>query len=125
MVRMEFKGYNRVRNALRGLASKRKDVSSPIIAEWLKKLRATLKSEKYPPKLPNQKYIRTGNLANRWAVQDNAIINRAKYAGYVVGKGTQAEIHQGRWWTMQDVVNRESPKLVKSLSERYEEIWEV
>ena len=28
-----------------------------------------------------------------------------KYAPYVIGKGTQAKVHRGRWYTLEGVVN--------------------
>ena len=72
----------------------------------------------YPPELPNQRYIRTEDLGRSlgsgfgggfqsgtpdiWLVrsQGSAHIgeygSRVEYASFVIGEGSQAEIHQGR-----------------------------
>ena len=58
----------------------------------------------YPRERPNQKYIRTYNLRNSWyLVETNSdwsrtkIGNTAPYSPWVVGDGTQAWMHVGRW----------------------------
>jgi len=117
-------GYNRVKNKLRGLVASNPPPANKIIRRWLKKLRARLKKEKYPPKLPNQKYVRTGNLANRWAATANTIGNTAPYARWVVNEGTQAAIHAGRWWTMQEIFERYRPELVAEITRAYVNKWE-
>lgn len=33
------------------------------------------------------------------------------YAPYVIGDTTQAEVHQGRWWTMQTITQRAAEKI--------------
>ena len=38
---------------------------------------------------------------------------RLGYATHVIGEGTQAPIHAGRWWTMLTIAKRALPKLQK------------
>jgi len=118
-------GYNRVRNSLRALVSAHAQILDPVVREWAQSTRRTLKATKYPPKLANQKYVRTGMLANSFAVERVGVAryridNRAQrrgvsYASWVIGDQTgdlrQAQIHQGRWWRMADVIRDELPEL--------------
>lgn len=81
-----------------------------IVWASVRELRADLKRKPYPPKLPNQRYVRTGKLANSYSARRErrnlySVRNSAPYASYVVNEGTQADIHRedGRWWTVQSV----------------------
>lgn len=38
---------------------------------------------------------------------------RLNYAPYVIGEGTQAEMHEGWWWTMTDIVKGAEEKLLR------------
>lgn len=70
----------------------------------------------YPPKLPGQKYKRTGRFKRSWKKKKMPggfqIVNLAakkgrKYSGYVVGDSVgkgQAKIHQGRWKNFYEVL---------------------
>ena len=74
-----------------------------------------LKSEvaKYPPKPPNSTYRRTGKLGGSWTQKVTRggrqggwvaqIGTRLNYAPYVQDATEQAEIHRGRWQTVQSV----------------------
>jgi hypothetical protein len=69
----------------------------------------------YPPELPRQKYIRTGDLGEGWkdaqpqwqAIPsgfEGSIDNPMPYGPDVQGHLTQARIHSGRWKTDQQIV---------------------
>ena len=72
-------------------------------------LRAEMR--KYPPPPPNSTYRRTGTLGKSWtqAVKKFGgswlaqVGTRLNYAPYVQDMNRQAEIHQGRWQTIQSV----------------------
>ena len=117
-IRYDFKDYNRVANKWRPYAAQMPKQLNPIIGLWARGTRAKLKSTPYPPKRAGQRYVRTGNLANRWAAvqigRGWSITNSAKYAGYVVGRPDgkgQAWMHKGRWWKSADVIKAELPAL--------------
>ena len=86
----------------------------------------------YPPMLPRQKYKRTGILGASFETDikplqrgvtmrfsNNAIQKGKRYAGWVIsterfGKvGPQAQIHQGRWYTMQKYTQGKIPDILK------------
>ncbi len=141
-IRLEIRGYNRVRNALRAtIAAHPKDVDD-MMYKWAQETRAHLKSKPYPPVPANSRYKRTGRLASGWAASrvkpgQVAITNNAKspkgrfYARYVVGKGLgdkgfdQTAVHKRNgWWLARDVVQKERiPILTKRLGEMYEDLW--
>ena len=134
-ISMELRNYNRVRNSLRKLASELSGASDETVRAFAQAQRARLKSTKYPPRRPNQKYVRTGLLANSWKVTKSGpgrytITNKATgksglYAGYVVGgKGQQAWMHVGRWWVAKDVLEEATPELVAELTKIYQAIWQ-
>lgn len=128
---IEIQGFNRVENKLRTLAAKLPKMSSDVVYRWAQGTRAILKSTPYPPKRPNQKYIRTGKLANSWAAARTntgaTIWNKAGYSRYVVGDtkgGGQAWMHENRWWrARQDVIDKEVKELTKELAQAIEKEW--
>lgn len=121
----EVRGTNRVANPIRKTAAQFPDISDEVIGGWAKKERAGLKGLPYPPKLPNQKYVRTGELPNRWAaVRVKAGVWRLQNAregvGYVVGD-KQAKIHQGRWYKADAEIGKSVPELRGDLTSRLNE----
>jgi len=82
----------------------------PEMGRSLERVRAPL--VKYPLPPPNSRYKRTGKLGQRWTSQVNTsstslegiIGNNVVYARWVQDKEKQAKIHQGRWPTIQDVL---------------------
>ncbi len=135
----EFIGYQRVGNRLRSLASDMdSEIVDPVMEDWTKDMRYHLKDMPYPAKRPGQKYIRTGQLANRWRTQHMGpgvwdIINDAtgehgqKYAVFVVGDnkgGGQAWFHRGRWWKAFDVIGGFVPDLTRRLTKKLNDYWE-
>lgn len=113
-------GVNRVRNQLRGLVSAHSKLLDPAVRQWAQSTRGKLKGTPYPAPPNDSKYVRTGNLANRFAVSrigtaKYRIQNNASYGSWVVGEdsGTlrQAQVHKGRWWQMQPIIEKELPEL--------------
>jgi len=139
-ISMEFKGYNRVANMLRLLASEMaSEVVDPVLGEWTKDVRYDLKAEPYPPKRPKQIYVRTGQIANRWRAEQVKpgvwrIVNDAVdkygrfYAFRVVGDAQgdgQAWMHEGRWWLVREVVDGYTDDLTQRLSKDLEDYWRL
>lgn len=134
---MEIRGQSRVSNNLRTLIAAEAKEFDPIVGRWAKDTRSALKSEPYPPMRPNQKYVRTGQLANRWATKKRgpsrwAIVNNAtgkrgqQYPTYVVGDATgggQAWMHRGRWWKARVKIEDRMPMLKQELLDHIKAIW--
>ena len=149
-VSYDVKGYNRVRNALRKLASEYKKELDSTIGDWTKKQRAGLKSHGYPAQsnapqpfkterqrrwffwalkngIINVPYKRTGIMASSWRAtkrgdSDWVIENSAAYTALVVGRGTQAQYHKNHWWVAQDIIEEETPDLTRKLTEEILEL---
>lgn len=122
-----IKGSNRVRNNLRRTISDVPEIADDVLAEHTNYLRRELKGTKYPPKRPGQTYTRTGTLANSWARKRIkagvwAVVNNTTYAIHVVNAGTQAWMHEGRWWTMQEIERDNRPRLTKNLTNAIENL---
>ena len=130
MVEIEFKGFNRVQNSLRKLASQMPQLVDRAARPWAQETRGFLKSKPYPAKRAGQRYVRTGRLANSWSAARNqpgvwAIKNSAPYSVYVVGKGTQAWMHVGRWWIAVNEVGQLTFKLTAAISKELRNVWEA
>ena len=79
---------------------------------YRKAFRKHLKNKPYPPELPNQRYVRTGLLGSSYRTRKLSessfrVWNSTPYAVWVIGKRifeapSQAAIHRGRWFTIQD-----------------------
>lgn len=89
------------------------DVIEPRFRYWSERIGAEW--HKYPPPLPNQRYVRTGNLGRgrRQLMQRtaNSITAIARSSGpayntWVLQGKTQAGIHRGRWATDDGLVNK-------------------
>lgn len=90
--------------------------------------------QKYPKKLPKQKYVRTFVLKRSWKktktnttrkgfiISNNAARKGRKYARYVVGdaKGNwqNQKYHKGRWKLFKDVLEKAVLKLKKRISDK-------
>lgn len=86
----------------------------------------------YPPELPAQKYVRTGNYGGSWRVEaargsrsiggrllGQATANGRDYTRYVGGNaqgGEQAGIHQGRWRVAWEAVQDQIGSLSANLN---------
>jgi hypothetical protein len=95
----------------------------------------TIEIPPYPPETPDQTYIRTETLGRGlgsgfgggWEKQmdimevkqlgpgdwTGTLGTKVPYAPYVVGEGTQAAVHQGRWWTLQGITRKAADKMSK------------
>ncbi len=127
-VKFEILGSNRVRNALRGLAAAHTADTDPIIEKHTKQQARRLRQKRYPPMLPNQKYRRTMELQKKFRAQRGGaarwrVINNRRGAQWVIKKGMQnRRYHKGRWWTMEDELQKTMPELTKKLGEKLEDI---
>ena len=82
-------------------------------------LRAEMR--RYPPKPAGSTYRRTNTLKHGWTEKVTgdrsgwlAVVgNRVKYAPYVQDATRQAEIHQGRWQTVQSVAKDKQAEIFK------------
>ena len=146
----DFKGYNRVRNALRKLASEyRKEIDSTVKG-WVKEEKEAIRSHGYPAQSNapqpfkterqrrwffwalgtgqiNVPYKRTGKLASSWRVEkvtwgEYALKNSQAYAHWVIEKKKQAVYHEGHWWTADDFLDRDTPELVKRITEKLTDV---
>lgn len=127
-ITIKVNGYDRVANNMRRLATELDRELDKDVRAWAQDTRGDLKSEPYPPKRPNQRYVRTGRLANSWGVRKAGpsryeIHNSAQYAHYVVGThlgntpdAGQAWMHVGRWWLARDIVQARAPELTRRIS---------
>lgn len=141
----EFKGFNRVRNSLRKMASEYRETTDNTVKDWTKDKRAGMKSFGYPAQknapqpfvtdrqrrwffwalnsgLITVPYSRTGTLANSWRVRKSGwshwvLENSASYAALVVGRGQQAAYHEDHWWTADDIIEDEVGDLTKELTD--------
>lgn len=88
----------------------------PALSKSMDKILSLLK--KYPPPLPNQRYVRTGNLGRSWqsrvtsvgsnqfsSTMRGEVRNSMRYASFVQGSN-QANIHKGRWITADQAVDQ-------------------
>ena len=121
-------GYTRVANNLRAAAAASENTGRITMA-WARETRRVLKGTPYPPRLPFQRYVRTGRLANSWrvvgsgkngaSIQNNATGPAGQvYPVYVIGDAqgkSQAGIHKNRWWIARNVIEGQVPKLNTAL----------
>ena len=138
MISMRIRNFDRVRNMLRHLAATQPDLTDEIVGDWAKDMRGTLKGTPYPQRRPNQTYVRTGQVANRWAALQVRsgiweITNSAKnpktgepYAYRVVGddKGEdQAWMHLHRWYLFREVIDGFAGDLTRRMTRSLENYW--
>ena len=67
-VTIDYNSANRVANKLRRMARNTPSVTDSAMKAHAQKMRRILKGTPYVPRMRNQRYRRTGNLANRWRV---------------------------------------------------------
>jgi len=146
----DVKGYNRVRNSLRKMASEYKRETDDTVKDFAKDQRAKLKSFPYPtPRriaqpfktdksrrwffwalhtgLIQVPYVRTGVLASSWRAEqsgwaDWSVANSAPYASLVIGRDEQSEYHKNHWWVAQDIIEEETPQLTEDLTDNILEL---
>lgn len=123
---ISIKGYNRVANGLRASINYFEDDLDGDVRQWSQETRAELKKTKYPPRRPQQTYVRTGKLANSWGVRKRSkarytITNSAAYSSYVVGDAqgrNQAWMHAGRWWKARTIIQGRAAILTERLTNK-------
>ena len=91
-----------------------------IISEHTVIEAARFRKMKYPPRLPNQRYIRTGRLGRSFGSRQSGrsvfeVYNNTPYSRWVIWLGWQAPIHAGRWWTFQKRAQSHVKRLVARL----------
>jgi hypothetical protein len=119
-------GVKTVRKGLENLSADIPKVSIERVGDSADNIIAVM--QKYPRKLPNQRYVRTGELGRKttkkkvtnmgYAVQVDPVYKGKHYGKYVVGNAygeEQAGIHAGRWKLFYEVVMKEGDKLVKNI----------
>jgi len=76
-------------------------------------------------------YRRTGTLGRSWTtdviVTPDALLGvvgtNTVYAPWVQDRERQARIHQGRWQTVSDVVERNADAIMQQFAARLDEVW--
>ena len=136
MFRIDFNSATRVANKLRKTARNTPRLTDATTRKHAQVMRSKLKSKPYVARMTNQKYQRTGNLANRWRVDKLRqgrynVGNSAPYALRVVGVVTgvkntgKAWMHQAayrtprgssQWWDAVDVVRPYNKDLTRKLT---------
>jgi hypothetical protein len=107
------------------------DLQKPyFLKPAFERIGARLRTEmaKYPPPPPNSRYRRTLKLGRSWDFEVKASLfaveaiigNNTPYGPDVQGAGQQAEIHQGRWQTDQDVLERNLSFIDEEVGEEVE-----
>lgn len=128
MLRVELRGNKRIANKLMrstALINKRFD---KVTAREVATLSQESSNEPEPP--PKPTYQRTGFMMNSWDTKQyglgvHAVINNAPYSGFVVGvTGTQAWMHDGYWWTVDEIINQRQ-KRKRFLGALLSEVHEV
>jgi hypothetical protein len=85
----------------------------------------------YPAPPPNSSYRRTGLLGRSITTKTERsagnilgiIGSNVDYAPVVIGEGTQAPVHQGRWWTLWQVVNKAKGAVVDFIRDEVDAAW--
>ena len=124
-------GAKAVANRFRTTAAQVPKDTQEVTYRWGQSVRTALKATPYPPKRPQQRYVRTGRLANSWHAKRQGatgvvIANSARgrrgrlYARYVVGddKGKrQAWMHRGRWPVARLTIDQMRPQLTRQMQQ--------
>ena len=103
-----------------------KAASNDILTQPMNDAVNTIKAEamKYPPPIAGSSYVRTDTLKNRWADPNNTHIrkngnglvgtigNNTEYGPFVMSHLFQARIHEGRWRTDREILERNRAAIV-------------
>jgi hypothetical protein len=120
---LEIKGVDDLLRKL-GTIEKVQDKLQPVAQREIRRVRE--RAQVYPPMLPNQRYVRTFKLRRGWAdnverVQSGLVARATNrnvpYNIYVQGHGTQAGIHRNRWETNKQILERETPAIVRAFDD--------
>lgn len=85
----------------------------------------------YPPPPPNSTYRRTGTLGREITTKTERsagnimgfIASATQYAPFVISEDTQAWMHQGRWWTLHDVLRKAADRVSDFIREEVQKVW--
>jgi hypothetical protein len=77
------------------------------------------KAQAYPPAPPGSSYKRTGTLGRRWIGTATGVVGNIKgilanptpYGPYVMSQDEQAEMHKGRWSTIEQIAEDSMPEM--------------
>lgn len=132
-IRVEIKGLDEIRERMRQFPQKWAQVLSFTFRASLLKVWELIPP--YPPEPPESTYIRTGTLGRSLGSSEAgghtggspdifeidlgqpyssaSFGTRLEYAPYVIGEQEQAQVHQGRWWTMLKLANISKPHILR------------
>ena len=124
---VEVREFDRIGREITDLANKTKSATLDVVDEWVKRQRDRLQQKPYPPERPGQRYVRTFQLRDSWRQERQAesrwlITDLMSYSSYVVQRGEQAWMHEGRWWTAEETIEDDFPNLNMALAKRYEQL---
>lgn len=135
-ISISVSGLNELIGRLRGAKSKMAILLNEAMKESLRTLQASVLP--YPSERMGQKYIRTERLGQSLGsgfgggahgvpdifeiemaggALEGRFGTRVGYAEYVIGEGTQAWMHAGRWWTIRTILNN-AMKIIGGIWER-------
>ena len=126
---IELKGFSKTTLRWQKTLAQRAAIAQEELNKFGEMAVQKLAAETYPAQLPNQKYVRTFLLRNRFQWKARPLqkagrillSNTAPRRRFAIGKKSQARIHQGRWWTMQDKVTSYTSALHRALLAAYME----
>lgn len=83
----------------------------------------------YPPQRPGSSYVRTGTLGRTWTTRVTKLFgglegragNVTRYAPDVQSKRFQARVHQGRWQTDEQVLNKNMKSILDDFEKAIQE----
>lgn len=86
----------------------------------------------YPPPPASSTYRRTGTLGREittdTAIEGNAVVGKigtvTEYASYVISRDDQAWMHEGRWWTLDEEVEKAVDQVGEEISAHIEKMLE-
>lgn len=84
----------------------------------------------YPAPRPNQKYVRTYKLKFSWerktphkrSYMAGVESNTPDYNKWVMAEQTQASIHEGRWWTVEQIADDNADRIVEIYEKAAQEV---
>lgn len=127
MASVEIKGLPELRRKLEELEQAIEQMADPT-SDALNLLKKRMQD--YPPPPPGSTYQRTYNLKNSW--QETVItsgtttignlFSSIPYGPLVQDRENQAGIHQGRWQTIQDVLEEEEQNAVDLYEQELERL---
>lgn len=128
IISIQNKGLDELINKVKTLKGPEGIRAKSVANAWTQDTVNMLIQKPYPPELPGQVYIRTGNLAAEWHSIGNitaakwSFVNKSGYAPFVIGEDP-AWMHAGRWWEALPTIEAEIPKLLNRFKSWIERIW--